>query len=541
MKARILAVFFAALTAAALSWPAYAAGFGSCHDPVETEQGLYRGKRDPEHAACVWKGIPYAAPPVGELRWRAPQPPPRHQGVVDAYQYKPACPQSENTLTSGGTSPAGFSEDCLYLSIWAPAKSGSFPVMYWIHGGAFRQGSGSYEMSEGARLAAEREVVVVNVDYRLGPLGFLALPELAEEDPHGSSGNYGILDQIQGLEWIQRNIEAFGGDPDNVTIFGQSAGGVSVGLLVTSPLAQGLFHRAISMSGSFDKSFTMQEQFETGKKFAQQMGCGGPDRLECMRGKTRQELIPKSGNLIVETIKGGMLMHAPVIDGYAVTGSPLELMRQGRYNKAPLMVGHTRDEIKLYTLFMPGTSLMPKCMANRLLARLLGEEELERIMQHYSYKELRPPSKLFFKLVNDGFISRGYLGAEALAGQSPVYLYRFDWDDTRLRRKAGSFHGLDEPFVFGAINVDSTLAKVLADKKARELGEPLSEVIMSYYTNFAKYGDPNGEGLPRWPQYTREERVRMYFDNRIEARPLTQKQIDRYEAFRGLDMDKVRR
>jgi para-nitrobenzyl esterase len=505
-----------------------------CSQPVETSQGLVQGKDDPKNGACVWKGIPYAKPPVGNLRWRAPEPPEPHQGIFEAYEFGPACPQNA-TITSGGEFDR-FSEDCLYLNIWRPSKSGSFPVMYWIHGGAFRQGTGSYEMSNGARLANEREVVVVTINYRLGGLGFLSLPELASESPHQSAGNYGFLDQIEGLKWVQKNIAGFGGDPNNVTIFGQSAGGMSVCALLASPLARGLFHRAISMSGACEFGATREKAYEQGKKFAEQVGCKGSDRLQCLRKLPAEKMVPKGENLIVSAISGKTVIPSPSIDGYVLKDQPINLIRQGDYNKMPVMLGHTRDEVKLYTILMPGLSLLPPSFFNHLLRRFMGDEIFKQVMNYYSYSDYKHPSQCAFAIVNDAFISRGYIAAEALAGQSQLYLWRFDWDDTRFKNKVGAFHGLDEPFVFGALEMQSRLAKLLASKKSIELGRPLTEKIMSYYTNFAKTGNPNGPGLPEWPAYTLEKKERLYFDNQLTVAPLTEKEIQRYNLFANYNM-----
>ena len=196
-----------------------------CREPVATRQGPVTGLAEKGLAACAYKGIPYAAPPVGELRWKAPQPAAKRAATLEAKAFGPSCLQQEN-FGSGGKSKA-FSEDCLTLNIYRPARSGNFPVMFWIHGGGYTIGAGSYEMYDGSRLAAEREVVVVTINYRLGEFGFLSLPELTAEDPHSSSGNDGLLDTIAALDWVRDNIAGFGGDPKNVTIFGESAGGVS--------------------------------------------------------------------------------------------------------------------------------------------------------------------------------------------------------------------------------------------------------------------------------------------------------------------------
>lgn len=411
--------------------------------------------------------------------------------------------------------------------------------MYWIHGGAFRQGSGTYEMSDGARLADERDVVIVTVDYRLGALGFMALPELREEDPNGSAGNYGLMDQIEGLRWVQRNIEGFGGDPHNVTIFGQSAGGMSVCALMASPPAAGLFHRAINMSGSCSMGSSMDEEYEQARKLVERLGCEGPDRLKCLRSKTPEQILPERHNLVVEIASGTGERFAPSVDGYVLTDTPINCIKRGEYNKVPVMLGHTRDEVKLYTMVMPGISLWPRFVFKKLLTRMMGEAA-DAILPLYNPKDFRHPSQWALRIANDGFIAEGYRAAEALAGQGhPLYYWRFDWDETRFHRKMGAFHGLDEPMAFGALEMDSRLARLLANKKAIKSGAPLSEKIMSYYTNFAWFGDPNGPLLVEWPQYTREKKERIYLDTEITVAPLTADEIERYEAFSNISLEEV--
>jgi para-nitrobenzyl esterase len=512
-----------------------AADEGLCSNPVSTTEGPVIGAAEADSAACVYKGIPYAAPPVGELRWRAPAPPRPRSGVFAASTFGASCPQDE-LLTSGGES-AAFSEDCLTLNIWRPQKPGTFPVMVWIHGGAFREGAGTYQMYNGARLAAERDVVIVTLNYRIGALGFLALAELAAEDPHHSAGNYGILDQIQALHWVHDNIAGFGGDPGNVTIFGQSAGGMSVCTLLASPPAAGLFHRAIPMSGGCDMGVTLEEDVKKGEKFAAQMQCPGEDRLACLRQKPAEALVPKGGNLVLQGVTGAAINFAPNVDGYVLTDNPINALRTGSFNRVPVMIGHTRDEIRLYTLTIPGVSLLPRFVIDKLLHRIFGSK-IDEVMAMYSYQDYQNPSRLLFAVANDAFISQGYAAAEALASRTPVFLYRFDWDQTRLPRKMGAFHGLDIPFVFGALDLDARIAKILAGKKTYIKVRPLSEQMMSYYTNFARTGDPNGPGLPVWPAYNQEGRERIHFDlPAVTVSPLSEQEIKRYSFFTEYGLD----
>jgi para-nitrobenzyl esterase len=496
---------------------------GECSTPAPTREGSVRGHEDGR--SCSWKGLPFAAPPVGDLRWRAPRPAAVRDRELAADAYGLACPQAES-LTSGGEA-RGFGEDCLTLNIWAPPKSGVFPVMFFIHGGAFRSGTGSYAMYSGSRLAAERDVVVVTINYRLGPLGYLALPELDREDPENGSGNYGLLDQIAALEWVRDNIAAFNGDPQNVTVFGQSAGGMSITYLMVSPRARGLFARAVNMSGPYDQIRPIAEGYEQGRALAQTLKCEGPDLVACLRAKPAADFIPKDTNMMLN----GGVSTMPWIDGKIIPDQPLKLIREGNFQKVPVMLGSTRDELKLYTMMFAGLGLWTRSFTTAAL-RWLSGPNADKILDLYSYQDYRRPVDLLIAALTDAAIaSKIFMEAEALSGQVPVYYYRFDWDDTRFPNKMGAFHGLDLPLVFGSLDVDSKLAKLLANRKAKAAGKPLSKLMMSYYANFARTGDPNGPSLTEWPAYTRENRRRIYLDNPVSVSALTDAEIKRYRYF----------
>ena len=502
-----------------------------CGSPVVTKEGLVKGK--PDQASCSWKAVPYAAPPVGKLRWRAPQPALTHSAALEAYQLGVSCPAKES-LTSGGES-VGFGEDCLTLNIWRPNKSGVFPVMFWIHGGGFTQGSGAYALYNGARLAAERDLVVVTINYRLGALGFLALPELAAEDENKSTGNYGLMDQIQALQWVRDNIAGFGGDPGNVTIFGQSAGGISVCALMASPPAAGLFHRAINMSGPCDMVAGMEDGYKQGQAIAAAAKCEGAGALDCLRRKPVDALVVSGGN---DLLNGG-ISFSPHLDGYIVPGQPLDLIREGKFNRTPLMIGSTKDEIKLFAIAIPGLDLMPRFKITWLLRKLTGPLA-DEVLKMYSYSDYRRPSDLFMAAACDlAFTSRVFAQAEAAAGQVPTFLYRFEWNRTRAPNKMGAFHGLDVPFVFATFNQNFRLAKILASKKSIAQGQPLSEQMMSYFANFARTGDPNGANLPAWPAYTSAQKERLIFNTPISLRPLTAKEVERYTYLRQHKLSEI--
>lgn len=502
-----------------------------CSLPVSTEQGLVRGKPATGAEVCTWKGIPYAAPPLGELRFRATQPPKTHPGILDSYEFGPACPQTTSPF-SGGESQS-YSEDCLTLNIWRPQKPGKYPVMVWIHGGAFTLGSGSYDMYNGAKLAELKDVVVVTINYRLGALGFLSLSELADEDPDRSTGNYGILDQVQALIWVNQNISQFGGDPGNVTIFGQSAGGMSVCTLLVSPLAKGLFQRAIPMSGACDVVGKKEAAYAQGVKLAKKLGCKDKELLACLRRKPAAAFLPKSTTLeFISGLGGGGLSYSPKLDGHVLTCQPLECIKQGNYNQVPVMIGFTRDEIRLFTSAVPALKILPKSMVNKLISIMTGGSPQE-LLKLYSYSDYKRPFDLFVAAATDFFCTPGFEDAEELSKKTPVYLYRFDWDQTKDPEKYGAFHGLDIPFVFGNDNPKSKISQKVRAKDTDAANIPLCKQIMAFYANFARTGDPNGDGLPVWPKYSVEKKERIYFNTTVKVAPISQKDLARYEFFAG--------
>ncbi len=529
MKMRNMAVKAVLICALVLSFSlkSYSREPRDCSAPVKTAEGLVKGMADPEAEACAWKGIPYAAAPVGDLRFRETQPALARTGTLEADQVGMSCPQVEH-FTSGGKS-RGFSEDCLNLNIWSPKPAGQFPVMVWFHGGGFQQGGGGYDMYRGSFLAGEKNVVIVTINYRLGSLGFLALPELKSEDPNGSAGNYGILDQVQALKWVRDNIAGFGGDPANVTIFGQSAGAMSVCAHLVSPLSQGLFQRAVVISGPCDMFFTLDQGYEQGKSLLKTVGCPeqGPDAVKCLRAKTPAEIYIKSPNRLFAL---GMTC-APHIDGYVIPDQPIKLIQQGKYNRAPLMIGNMKEELKLYTMMISGIGLVPPALITALMRKLMGDKT-DEILALYSYKDYRRPADLFIATGNDlVFGSAAFQMAEAMSKNNPVYLYRVDWNDTNFPHKMGSFHGMDVPLVFGTLNTNTAMVNIMANKKAKERAKPLSDQVMSYYTNFARTGNPNGENLLLWPAYDPKNKSRIIFNNPVTISPLSDQEVKRFQYF----------
>ena len=446
----------------------------------------------------VFKGIPYANPPVADLRWKAPRPVKAWEGVRAAGDWGPRCVQ---TSRLGPLDPLNkrMDEDCLYLNVFTPAKPGDapLPVMVWIHGGSNTNGAASQPEYDGTALA-RKGVIVVSINYRLDIFGFLAHPELTAESGTGSSGNYGLLDQIAALEWVQDNIAVFGGNAKNVTLFGESAGAFNVSLLMSSPLAKGRFARVIAESGG---AFSRQPGFgpkplrageADGVKFMQNAGAAS---VADLRAKPAQELMDALA-------KGPIVYGLGVIDGYVVPEHPAAVFAAGKQNDVPLLNGWNTDEGSLFTARMnpPGT---PQAYAE-LLGRQF-KDQTSKVTALYAPGETPQEVKAAFTaLFGDELIAYGtWAWAEAAArkGKSAVYRYYF------TRRPPGApefsiyplaapgvFHFAEIAYVFNNFDVRKDWNWQAAD---RDLGELMS----SYWTNFARNGDPNGANLPRWEAY----------------------------------------
>jgi para-nitrobenzyl esterase len=413
-------------------------------DAVRTDSGTVLGTQ--RSGVSTFLGVPFAAPPIGNLRWRPPQAAVYRNADWRADQFGTSCmqnqpgsrlPWTEEFMTQG---PIG--EDCLYLNVWTTAKNASAkqPVMFWIYGGGFTEGSGAIAVYDGAELA-KKGVVVVTANYRVGPLGFLAHPELTRESDHASSGNYGLLDQVAALRWVQRNIAGFGGDPAQVTIFGQSAGAISVADLMRSPLAKGLFARAIAQSGPglFGRNAlghpTLRDREAAGLKFAQALGAKA---LADLRALPASAFYGSSAPAI---------QSGPVIDGWVLPDA-------ATIDQVPLMVGFVADD-----LGVSGSGPEQKAAAR----------ERARVAMHA-------------------------WASEQLRASKRIYTYFFDraipWP---AHPEFGAFHSGEVPYVF------HTLSRL--NRPWEPVDKKLADTVSSYVTNFAKKGDPNGSGLPQWPPF----------------------------------------
>ncbi|MEQ8860951.1 MAG: carboxylesterase family protein [Pseudomonadales bacterium] len=510
-----------------LLWILLAALAGSGCSPqrsaaVSTSDGDVQGVI--EDGVRVFRGIPYAEAPVGDLRWRAPRPAPAWDGVREVTDYGPACWQATdagdamflNALAEGSGMPgygrwlittlAGMaapevSEDCLYLNVVAPvAPAEALPVMVWIHGGGHQFGSANpYE----SHSLPARGVVLVTINYRLGLYGFLAHPQLAAEDAHGSSGNYGMLDQIAALQWVQANIAAFGGDPDNVTIFGESAGGHSVGQLMVSPPARGLFHRAIAQSGigfyqfqAMDQAIERDSGFGAGRRVAELAGVTGDGEIEALRKLSTEALRDVALNPEVSET-----FH-PQIDGFVLPESTALAFAAGREAPVPLIVGSNADEGSVLYHFgltpVDGAELaQPQTVAewDALLDQAFGPRAGKVALAYGVDGDADVVSAAELLMADSWFGRHAYYAAERHARNGfPTYLYFYERRPPSPDQTIGASHALEIAHVFGT----PMLPFWPTDGRDIELtGE-----MQSHWVQFARTGDPNAAGLAAWRPFT---------------------------------------
>ncbi len=492
--------------------------------PMETitvEQGLLQGSS--QDKITVFKGIPFAKPPVGELRWQAPKPADKWQGIKKVTKFAAGCMQ-------GGNPPSGKSEDCLYLNVWTPAQSSAekLPVMVWIYGGGFSFGATSEPMFNGVKLT-EKGVIFVSIAYRVGQLGFLAHPELSAESENNVSGNYGLLDQIAALKWIKQNIAAFGGNPDNITIFGESAGAISVSMLAASPVAKGLFQKAISQSGgSFGptrkinypgENMTMLEQAEIqGVEYVKSFGVNSIAELRKMDAQT---FIPKQWSM-----PGGW----PIVDGYVIPGDQFRLYEQGKFNDVKVMAGYNSDE---------GASFVWEKDPQKFIQALHTRfgPFAPQLIQAYSVsdKEITRSARNLIRDVAFGWHSWSWARLQTKNGNSPFYLYFFDQHPEHPKESSqygyGSPHAQDIAYVFQQLDPNP-----VNTSKSDWL---ISEAMASYWTNFAKTGDPNAEHLTPWPVFDNQNQQVMRFQQSPKVGPVPDRKalkvMDEYFKWRRTD------
>jgi para-nitrobenzyl esterase len=458
-----------------------------------TLQGFYAD------GLTVYKGIPFAAPPVGDLRWKAPRPASKWEGIRVADKFAPGPIQ-------GGNPPSGKSEDCLYLNVWTPAKSAAekIPVLVWIYGGGFAAGATSEANYSGEKLA-NKGVVLVSIAYRVGALGFMAHPELSAENANHTSGNYGMLDMISGLQWVQKNISKFGGDPNKVTIFGESAGGIAVSMLCASPLAKGLFHGAISESGgSFgpprpttfpgENMKRLKDAERDGEAFAKSAGVASIADLR----KIPADKLPAGRGW-------------PIIDGLVIPDDQYKMYEAGKFNDTPILVGYNSDEGASFSrektpeeYFTGVRSRYGKFADDLIRAYPAGESTVPKTARDLS------------RDAAFGWQTWAWARLQAKMGKSKVYYYYFDQHPDHPKDSPrfgfGSPHGQEVAYVFEHLDPSNpTITK--ADLA-------ISDAMGTYWTNFAKYGHPNGNGVPAWPAFSDAKPEVMYFSQQPYVGPV---------------------
>jgi len=468
--------------AAALPIAALAPSHGRAQEIVQVEGGRLAGVGG---AVRTFLGIPYAAPPVGRLRWRPPQPAEPWDGVRDAKAFGPDCHQPEYYPELRGPRQ---SEDCLSLNVWTPAKAGEalHPVMVWIYGGAFTTGSGSHPSYDGTEFA-KRGVVLVTLNYRLGLLGFMAHPALTAESPEHASGNYGVLDQIAALRWVRRNIAAFGGNPDNVTVFGQSAGAMTTEAMLVSPLAHRLFDRAILQSvGALRPSLTLAQAEANGLSV-------GAD-LNILRGLPPEELTERLGR----GSGGDRDVSSPrplgvVVDGYVMPSSDRTAFTDGRYSHIPLIVGSNEDE---GGGMARGAPLGTVADYQEYMRRNFGADAPRALAQYPAAgdADVRPQLARLFGDTQFNFGTRTMLRCIA---REQRQLWRYLFTRRRDDGTAAPIHGAELQYVFGTLGARHRGARRPYDAT----DSALSRTMMDAWVRFATTGDPNGGGLPPWPTY----------------------------------------
>jgi para-nitrobenzyl esterase len=506
-------MWIAALVASAsLTHPATA-------QTARVKQGTLHGME--QDGAAAYLGIPYAVPPVGADRWKAPQPAADWTGTRDATHFGASCAQlatgSFGPFTTEYVEVGKTSEDCLYLNVWTTAKRGERrPVLFWIHGGAFLGGSGSVPVYNGAELA-KRGVVVVNINYRLGVFGFLAHPELTREA--GASGNYALMDMIAALRWVHNNIAAFGGDPDHVTIAGQSAGSAAVHDLIGSPEAKGLFVGAIAESGSGlggpMGTVTLKAAETSGAQFAAALGASSIADLRKLPAEALMQAA--GGNPMTAKYHFG-----PIVDGRVLVADPLSLPAGG-FNDTPVLTGLNADEGSVAPGYGASTVAAVRASIEHRFGSLATQAEAL-----YPAADDRAAGAVSLALARDGGVANTFLWAERRAAKSakPVYVYYFAHPEPGPNAAIyGAFHTAEVPYVFQTFAASPDRTFTAEDRR-------LSDQMADYWVNFVRTGNPNGSGLPQWPAFKQRDPAAMTFTDEPAVKPLLSPK--KYELYRQM-------
>jgi len=482
--------------------------FASAQNPfstVKTDAGQISGTDNGDASVHIFKGIPFAAPPVGNLRWKAPQPVAHWSGIK-------ACTDFSKMPMQGKPNEFGvytreflikdepLSEDCLYLNVWSGAKTPSEkrPVIVWIYGGGFVSGGTNVPIYDGEALA-KKGVILVSINYRVGIFGFFAHPELTKESPNHTSGNYGLMDQLAALKWVKKNIAAFGGDPDNVTIAGQSAGSYGVNYLVASPLAKGLFKGAIAESGAHmvpGSGVTLAEAEQSGLKTAEALHAGS---LADLRKLPAEELLKQNN-------------FRPIVDGYFLPQVPADIFAANKENQVPLLTGWNEDDAFIGTL---------KSAADYTagIQKRFGDKAAE-FLKLYPGNTDAEAQRSQINMSRDGMFgvqNFTWANTQSAKNRAKVYLYRFTrrMPATEDFKKYGAFHTGEVGYVFNNLK--------FLNRPFEPLDQQLADVISSYWVNFAESGNPNGPGLPAWPAYNSNGNQTMILGDKPAAVPLPDK------------------
>jgi para-nitrobenzyl esterase len=479
-------------------------------EPVHVEQGLLTGVAGAAPEARVFKGVPFAAAPVSDLRWRAPKPSPKWTGVRNASEFSAICMQRRPNAAGIGSDRGPMSEDCLYLNIYTAAKTANdkLPVMVWIHGGALTAGAGS--IYDGEQLA-KKGVVVVTINYRLGVFGFFAHPELSKEVDRGASANYGLLDQIAALQWVQKNIVAFGGDTRRVTIFGESAGSWSTNLLAASPLARGLFHRVIGESGGqFEPMKTLAQAEQAGTKFG---------TLAELRAKSAEELQSAMGAAFVGA---NGAYSGPVVDGWCLPEDVYAIYIKGKQADVPLLIGSNADE---GTMFTPATVTLQSMKDSAQQRFGANADAFLKLYPAQSDTEAWRAQADSMRDQIFGWEMRTWARMQTRTGKSKVYLYFFSHvPPGPTAARMGAYHSAEIAYVFHNTHRPG--------RPWAETDHRLAEIMSSYWVNFAATGDPNGKELPAWPAFDAKADLVMGFGDRVDVVLLPHKpELDFWEVY----------
>jgi para-nitrobenzyl esterase len=495
---------------------------------VKTEGGVVSGVPGRDPSISVYKGIPFAAPPVGKGRWAAPGPVVPWTGVRVGDAFGASCIQvmveEVTPVTKEFMAFGDVSEDCLFLNVWTPATSASEkrPVFVYLHGGGFTGGSGQVPVYDGEGLA-KKGLVAITINYRLGVLGFLAHPELSKESGHNASGNYGLMDQVAALAWVRKNIAAFGGDPNRVTVAGQSAGGMSVHALIGSPLAKGLFQRAVVESGGSNLgggismgSRGLADAEAAGVKFAESKGAKSLAELRAMTWQKITEPVPAPAG--TRGPAGGGMRFSPIVDGYFSPLSNREAVQQGKFNDVPILTGVNLGELAGMTPQPPPTAEVFRNQAERRYGAMAAE-----FLRLYPAANDQQARDAHERSSRDSSLVSLYLWARERAKTSKTPAFIYLWDHAIAgpdAAKYGAFHTAEVPYVLNTLD-RSPRPFVDADHK-------IAAMASSYWANFAATGDPNGKGLPRWAPASAKPEVMEVGD---KTAPVSAADADRFAFF----------